>query len=176
MSLKKQSKCNPHLSNQLWRSVNDIIGRSKSKSHDSGISANISPDSVNDFFSNVAVTDAHQPADQFVASSSSTSGSFQFTGISANTVFRMLGCLDIRKSTGPDGFSTHFLQEVACEIAAPLVKLYNASLQTRTIPSDWKRSNVTAVYKSGSRDDPSNFRPISVVPIIAKILEKLVAS
>ena len=104
-------------------------------------------DSVNDFFSNVAVTDGHQPADQFVASSSSTSGSFQFTVISADTVFRMLGCL---KSTDPDGFSAcFFLREVACEIAAPLAKLYNVSLQTGTILSDWKRSNVTAVYTSG---------------------------
>ena len=68
------------------------------------------------------------------------------------------------------------MREVACEIVEPLKKLYNSSLQTGIIPSDWKRSNVTAVYKSGSRDDPSNFRPISVVPIIAKILEKLVAS
>ena len=44
------------------------------------------------------------------------------------------------------------------------------------VPSDWKKSNVTAVHKSGCMDDPSNFRPISVVPILAKILEKLVAS
>ena len=35
---------------------------------------------------------------------------------------------------------------------------------------------MTAVYKHGSRNDPSNYRPISVVPIIAKVLEKLVAS
>jgi len=69
------------------------------------------------------------------------------------------------------------LQEVAREIAEPLTKLYNTSLLTGSIPSDWKQSNVTAVYKSsGSRDDPTNFRPISVVPVITKILEKLVAS
>jgi len=36
--------------------------------------------------------------------------------------------------------------------------------------------NVTAVYKSGPQQDPSNFRPISVVPIIAKTLEKIVAN
>ena len=46
--LVRQSKCNPHVAGQLWRSVNDIIG--KSKPHDSGISANVSADSLNDFF------------------------------------------------------------------------------------------------------------------------------
>ena len=43
-------------------------------------------------------------------------------------------------------------------------------------PSDWKQSNVTAVYKHGPHDDSSNYWSISVVPIIAKILQKLVAS
>ena len=72
--LVKQSKWNPYLSGQLWRSVNDIIG--KPKPHDSGIRTDVSPDSVNDFFCNVAVTDAHQPAELLVASPLSTSGSF----------------------------------------------------------------------------------------------------
>ena len=89
----KQSKWNLHLPGQLWRSVYDIIG--KPKPHDSGISADVSPDSVNDFFCNVAVTDAHQPAELFVVSPSSTSGSFQFTDISAETVLHMIECLDI---------------------------------------------------------------------------------
>ena len=63
-------------------------------------------------------------------------------------------------------------------ITDPLTKLNNASLRCGSIPSDWKKSNVTAVHKSGCKDDPSNFRPISrsVVPILAKILKKLVAS
>ena len=106
-SLATQSKRNPHLSSQLWRNVNNIIGRSKS--YDSGLSTNFSPDSVNEFFCNVAVTDAHLPAEQFVASSSFSSSSFKFAVISADTVLCMLQCLDIQKSTGPDGLSAWFL-------------------------------------------------------------------
>ena len=68
------------------------------------------------------------------------------------------------------------MREVALEIAEPLTYLCNFSLRSGSIPRDWKQSNVTAVYKYGSRNDPSNYRPISVVPIIAKVLEKLVAS
>ena len=60
----------------------------------------------------------------------------------------MLQHLDVRKYTGPDGLSAHFLREVAGVIAEPLTKLYNASLQSASIPSDWKQSNVTAVHKS----------------------------
>ena len=44
------------------------------------------------------------------------------------------------------------------------------------MPSAWKRSNVTPVHKGGDTDDPGNYRPISVVPIIAKVLEKIIAT
>ena len=84
--------------------------------------------------------------------------------------------LDSRKAMGPDGISALFLKEVASEIAQPLAVIYNKSLETGVIPSAWKKSNVTPVHKSGSFDDPSNYRPISVVPIVAKLLEKIVSS
>ena len=72
---------------------------------------------------------------------------------------------------GPDGISALFLKEVASEIAQHLVTIYNKSLETGIIPSEC----VAPVHKSGSLDDPSNYRPISVVPILAKLLEKVVS-
>ena len=89
-------------------------------------------------------------------------------------MFHLLQHLDIQKSTGLDGISARFLKEVAAEIAEPLT--YYFSLKSGSIPSGWKQSNVTAVYKYGPCDDPSNYRPISVVPIVAKLLERLIAS
>ena len=44
------------------------------------------------------------------------------------------------------------------------------------MPLAWKRSHITPVYKGGAPDDPSNYRPIAVVPVVAKILEKTVAT
>ena len=146
----KKSKSNPYLCSKLWKSVNDIIG--KSKSHQDSIGTKI-------FL-----------ADQYLSSGSVSSSSFHFTTIHPDSVLHMFQHLDIRKSTGPDGISARFLREVAVEITEPLTYLY------KFIPSDWKQSNVTAVYKQGPCDDPSNYRPISVLPIIAEVLEKLVGS
>ena len=56
-----KSKCNPYLSSKLWNSVNDSIG--KSKSHQNGISNNISLGAVNEFFCNVAISTDHKTAD-----------------------------------------------------------------------------------------------------------------
>ena len=81
--------------------------------------------------------------------------------------------LNPKKSIGPDGLSIRYLKEIAVEIASPLTELYNISLHTGVFPSDWKHCHITPVHKGGPLDDPSNFRPISVVPVLAKILEKI---
>ena len=67
--------------------------------------------------------------------------------------------------TGSDCVSAFFLKAVACEIAEPLALIFNKSLDTGLVPSAWKYCNVTPIYKGGDKADPSNFRPISAVPV-----------
>ena len=59
-------------------------------------------------------------------------------------------------------------------LAKPLTLLINRSLAEGTVPSDWKHATVTPVYKSGPKTDPANYRPISVLPVFVKILERAV--
>ena len=87
-----------------------------------------------------------------------------------------LQTLNIKKATGPDGISAYFLRSVAEELAEPLTFIFNMSIRSGSIPRAWKQSNVSPIHKGGSCDDPGNFRLISVVPIIAKVLEKLIAN
>ena len=62
---------------------------------------------------------------------------------------------------------------VANVVAPSLTAIYSASICIGIFPQEWKASRVSPVYKNGSRNNPSNYRPISVIPPIAKILEKL---
>ena len=101
--------------------------------------------------------------------------SFTFNTISVSLVKSHLLSLNITKSTGPDNLSARFLRTIADQIVVPLTDLFNSSLRIGEVPSEWKRSHITPIYKGGSPDDPGNFRPISVVPILAKILEKIVS-
>lgn len=106
--LLKKSKSNPYLRSKLWKSVNDIIG--KSKSHQDSIITTISLDTINEFFCDVAVSADHETADQYLSSASVSSGSFHFTMNHHDSVLHMLQHLDIRKSTGPDGISARFFE------------------------------------------------------------------
>ena len=87
-----------------------------------------------------------------------------------------LQTLNIKKATGPDGISACFLRLVAEELAEPLTFIFNMSIRSGFIPRAWKQSNVSPIHKGGSCDDPGNFRPISIILIIAKVLEKLIAN
>ena len=137
----------------------------------------LSLDSINDFFRTVAISTSHEPASSFIdAANSGDAPTFQFHTISSSVVLSLLNKLDVSKSVGPDGISARFLMEVTEPFAAPLTKLYNKSLETGIIPNQWKCSNVIPVHKGGSCDNPGNFRPISVVPVVAKVFEKIVAS
>ena len=60
-------------------------------------------------------------------------------------------------------------------IAEPLALIYSHSLNTGTVLLAWKWSNFTLVYKGGDTENPDNFCPISIVPVVVKVLEKVVA-
>ena len=162
----------PKKAGYMWSCINAVIGRSKS--HKSVIGDSVSLDSINDFFRTVAISSKHQSADSYVLPACDT-GDFSFDRVTVSTVLSHLSTLDVSKSTRPDGLSAAFLREVANEIAVPLTNLYNQSLLDGFIPVGWKQSHITPVYKGGECNDPSNYRPISVVPILAKVLEKIVS-
>jgi len=156
----------------MWSYINSVIGRPKSDTNN-----RVSPDTINDFFQHVAISPQHHSASSFTSfPSNRAANAFTFKEISVSTVLAHLSNLDVRKSMGADGLSATFLREVANEIVVPLTSLYNQSLQNGVIPSAWKQSHITPVHKGGPLDNPSNYRPISVLPITVKVLEKIVAS
>ena len=60
-------------------------------------------------------------------------------------------------------------------IAPMLTIIFQKSLTSRTIPSDWKHANVCPVYKKGDKHDPKNYRPISLTCICCKLCEHIIA-
>ena len=80
--------------------------------------------------------------------------------------------LKINKATGLDKLSARLLKDSADLITASLTKLFNSSLQSSTFPAIWKSAKVTSLHKSGDKSAPKNYRPISVLPTLSKILEK----
>lgn len=99
---------------------------------------------------------------------------FHFAPISTDIVFKVLNSLVIGKATGPDGLdglSACILKMAATAIAGSLTKLFNVSLTAGDFPMDWKKAPV---FKSGDPCLRTNYRPISVLSVIAKVFETIV--
>ena len=90
-------------------------------------------------------------------------------------VLKALNSLDPNKTTGPDKLPAKILKLTAIIIAEPLTKLFNKSLRDGIFPAFWKLANVKPIFKNkGSPSDISNYRPISLLSCLSKVLEKLV--
>ena len=80
--------------------------------------------------------------------------------------------LNRNKVTGIDNLNVGLLKGVPLEIAATLLFVINWSLQAGIVPSNWKMTQVTPLYKQSDKTKASNYKPISILPILPKIKAK----
>ena len=95
---------------------------------------------------------------------------------SESEVKDILRKLDVNKAVGPDKISPRLLYSCADELAKPLTSLFNHCLQISTWPKAWKTSNVVPVHKKGGKSEVKNYRPVSLLPVLSKVVETIVAS
>ncbi len=69
------------------------------------------------------------------------------------------------------GIDTNFLKRHKETLLQPIAYLINQSLRQSIVPSAWKMALVTPIFKSGERSDMANYRPISILPVVSKIVE-----
>ena len=78
------------------------------------------------------------------------------------------------KSPGADDLSPRLLKVISEEIAHPVAVLFSQSMHEGDVPLDWKTANVTPIYKKGSRNQPVNYRPVSLTSQLSKIMESII--
>ena len=85
-----------------------------------------------------------------------------------------IGKVKSRQKPRGDNIHPKFLYEWRGAVAEPITKLYNYSLSTGVIPTDWKEATIATLFKKGNRSEPGNFRPVSLTSIVCKILESII--
>ena len=138
----------------------------------------------NNFFVNVGVAIQQQtsqsanniikPSKKYQKFVKSKLATFSLKTVSVKEVRDILMTLPDKKSCGRDNLPVSLLKPVVDIILKPLVYIINMSINSDEVPSRLKISRVHPIYKNGNRSHMTNYRPISVLPITAKILEKLV--
>ena len=90
-------------------------------------------------------------------------------------ISKLISSLRNTKSSGSDNISSLFLKKIKDSIALPLSNLINNSISTGSVPSALKIAKVVPIFKGGyqSKSNLGNYRPISILPVISKIYEKV---
>ena len=105
-----------------------------------------------------------------------TQHKFNFKNININEVLNALEKLKTSKSTGHDNIPAKLLKDASDAVAPFLVFIFNTSLKHGIFPDDLNTARISPIHKSGDKKIRGNYRPISVLSIIAKLFEKLVCA
>ena len=82
--------------------------------------------------------------------------------------------LDTNKAKGPDRISNKILKNLASSLSKSLLLLFNTIVNKASLPRAWKQSGIIPIYKEGDKQKVSNYRPISSLSSVSRVLEKLI--
>ena len=170
-----------------WRIINEILNKKKSAPlHISNIVHNVKQfdkktdiaNQLNKFFTYIGPTLAKKCGKTQRSykdwMKNTCSSQLNLSQISPFKVLDELYGLDCAKAVGHDGLSISYLVKAADFIYQPLTHIFNTSIASSIFPDEMKIAKVIPLFKSGDRCTTSNYRPISLLPPLSKIFEKII--
>ena len=99
---------------------------------------------------------------------------FSCSPVTQEEVMKVIKSLKNSKSTGIDHIDTFVMKLVATDVVGPLTHIVNMSIAKSTFPTPWKHAKVVPLLKKGDPLIPKNYRPVALLPIFSKILERII--
>ena len=93
--------------------------------------------------------------------------------IDREKVLNKLDKLQVNKASGVDDIVPELLVKTSASLNVPLSIIFNHSFITGIVPDDWKKANVSAIFKKGEKENQGNYRPISLTSQVCKIFESM---
>ena len=165
----------------LWHAINNLTKKSNCKP----LNCSWSPDSLNNHFihvaENVGLTNTSQSAGEYCPSSTlidfckdrmKPNSSFKIPFIGIHEVGSFISKIKSKKSLGPDKISSSLLKLALPYLVEPLTFIYNKCIEQSIVPPILKTAKVVPIPKCKDLSDLNNFRPISILTVLSKPLEK----
>ena len=113
------------------------------------------------------------PNDVIIKTKISRRNKFSFTEVSQFQIEKEIKNLNVKKSYNPQKYITETSATSLMVTVETLQQFFNQALSTGEFPSNLKNSDLTSVFKKKDLLNKENYRPVSVLPIILKVFEKL---
>ena len=169
--LSQRNKTN---AKSLWQHIKSLLGHCQpSISTASFVDSNV----INDFFSNLGPsTVANLPSTNtsYTDFIKPMLHSFVLSNVTLNELINTINDLNSKKSCGFDGLTSNHIKSISHIIVHPLLKLINKSFTIGIFPSVLKIARVIPIHKGGDLNELINYRPISILPTVSKIFERLI--
>ena len=180
-------------SKKTWDHINDLLDGRKSahkefkidkieyeldgKQNEMTLSEDIA-NALNDFYVNIGKRLANNIQESNVNYTEylneHKNNTFFLVPLTSIEVKKVIRSIDQSKAAGYDSIPARLLVHAVDYICEPLTHIFNVSITTGIFPKDLKIARVIPIYKKGIKTSPGNYRPISILPVISKVFEKLV--
>lgn len=184
--IKNEINSNKNNPKALWSILNNITGRIKVSIDNIILNAfENNTTTISNIANNFAETFSKSVKDivpkcnikllQKSAYTTPANLSLRFQLATPRSVLKIINTLDSKKAPGFDGVRTTDLKIIGKQVAGPIANLINTSVAQGVYPMDLKTGIVRPIYKKGSRKEYGNYRPITILPTIDKIIEKYIS-
>ena len=181
--LKNQQEIYKGDPKKFWRSIQSVIPSKKAKGgsivlKDSNngleINADEVPGYINEFFTNIGPNLAKSHKEAWIYYGKVNQNSIGDPIVRQEEVLTLCKGINTMKSSGFDKISSRVCKDAFLVLVDKLVHLFNCSLELAIFPSKWKSAKIVPLFKGGDKEEVSNYRPVSLLPLPGKIMEKIV--
>ena len=173
---------------ETWRNINKLMNRNPNKmtipdvlknGAESYQSSNHIAEGFNNFFTDIGknlaskIPSVSQDPKEYLPNVNFPNTFLLFPS-DQNEIKNIITKMKPKVSTGYDSISTKLVKQIYEGLLSPLLYIVNLSLSTGIVPDKMKLAKVVPIYKSGGKEIISNYRPVSLLPVFSKILEKIV--
>lgn len=178
----KEINKNRTVPKKLWETINTISHRTIKKSNT--FPQDIPLDECNRHFASIGqnlaksiLTKLNETQETLAATTTAkgtVGNSLFFTPTDSQEILSLIKNLSSDSSPGLDNINNKILKAIGHSIAVPLADIFNLSMASGDFPSAWKVAAVVPIHKGGPKNDLGNYRPISLLGSISKLLERIV--
>ena len=165
---------------KFWKTINSVLPNAESKQlinlvddNNDIIPLEKSAESINKFFTNVGNNLATQFDEDWVPNFPPVDFTMADFNTNVMSVKNLCRDIDETKASAIDNLSSRILKHAFLALTVRLTRCFNMSLTSGIFPDEWKVAKVVPLHKGGDRTRITNYRPISLLPLPGKILEKI---